>query len=117
MPLAEALALMSPDADIEQGTDVADVLDDKRKSPGYPALLEAIRRDGITVPVLIRPAGRYSSLEDGHHRVAAAVDLGLGTVPWTDVPLCEDGSAVTLTLELPDSITFPVGAVSIGTKE
>lgn len=31
--------------------------------------------------------------------------------------ISEDGSAVTLTLELPDSITFPVGAVSIGTKE
>lgn len=88
MPLAEALTLMSPDADIEQGTDVADVLDDKRQSGHYPALLEAIRRDGITVPVYIQPCGQYPILEDGHHRIAAAVDLGLEVVPWSDVPLC-----------------------------
>lgn len=87
MPLAEALTLMSPDADLDHGTDVADVLGDKRKSPGYPALLEAIRRDGITVPVYIQPCGQYPSLEDGHHRIAAAVDLGLEVVPWSDVPL------------------------------
>jgi ParB-like chromosome segregation protein Spo0J len=90
MPLAEALTLMSPDTDIEQGTDVADVLDDKRQSPQYPALLEAIRREGITVPVLIRPNGQYRSLEDGHHRIAAAADLGLEVVPWSDVPLRVD---------------------------
>jgi ParB-like chromosome segregation protein Spo0J len=87
IPTAEALTLMSPDADPEEGTDVADVLDRKRKSPHYPRLLEDIRRDGITIPVVIDHGGLYPELTEGHHRIAAAVDLGLPAVPWSSVPL------------------------------
>lgn len=85
MPIAEVLDLLSPDASPEQGIDVRDVLDEKRSSESYPKLLEEIRRDGITIPVTITEFhGGMLHLEDGHHRVAAAVDLGLPMVPWTD---------------------------------
>ncbi|MDX3759332.1 ParB N-terminal domain-containing protein [Streptomyces sp. AK02-04a] len=87
IPTAEALTLMSPDAEPEDGTDVADVLDHKRQSPHYPQLLEEIRRDGITVPVVIDYSGPFGELLEGHHRIAAAVDLGLPSVPWSSVPL------------------------------
>jgi ParB-like chromosome segregation protein Spo0J len=90
IPVAEALALMSPDAEPEDGTDVADVLDRKRQSPHYPQLLEEIRRDGITVPVVIDYSGTYGELLEGHHRIAAAVDLGLPSIPWSSVPLRVD---------------------------
>jgi ParB-like chromosome segregation protein Spo0J len=90
MPVAEALGLMSPDAEPEEGLDVADVLDRKRRSPHYPRLLEEIRRDGITVPVTIDHSGAYPELTEGHHRIAAAVDLGLTVVPWSSVPLRTD---------------------------
>lgn len=85
MPLAEVLNLLSPDTNPEQGTDVRDVLEEKRTDKDYPALLEAIRRDGITIPILITPfSGDTLHLADGHHRVAAAMDLGMDMVPWTD---------------------------------
>lgn len=87
IPTAEALTLMSPDTEPDEGTDVADVLDRKRQSPHYPRLLEEIRRDGITIPVVIDHSGRYPELTEGHHRIAAAVDLGLSVVPWSSVPL------------------------------
>lgn len=84
IPTTDALALLSPDADPEDGLDVADALDRKRQSPHYPALLEAIRRDGITVPVVIDFSGTYGELLDGHHRITAAHDAGLTSIPWTD---------------------------------
>lgn len=90
IPIAEALTLMSPDAEPEDGTDVADVLDRKRQSPHYPALLEEIRQNGITVPVVIDYSGTFGELLEGHHRIAAAVDLGLLSVPWSSVPLRVD---------------------------
>jgi ParB-like chromosome segregation protein Spo0J len=83
----EVLAMLSPDVDPDEGTDVADVLPRKRQSPHYPSLLAEIRRDGITVPVVIDFTGRYPELLEGHHRVAAAVDAGLSTIPWSSVPL------------------------------
>lgn len=87
IPVAEALTLMSPDAEPDEGTDVADVLDRKRKSPHYPRLLENIRQEGITIPIVIDYSGLYPELTEGHHRIAAAVDLGLPVVPWSSVPL------------------------------
>jgi ParB-like chromosome segregation protein Spo0J len=87
IPTAEALTLMSPDAEPEEGTDVGDVLDRKRQSLHYPRLLEEIRQDGITVPVVIDHSGPYPELTEGHHRIAAAVDLGLPSIPWSSVPL------------------------------
>jgi len=87
IPTAEALTLMSPDTEPDEGTDVADVLGRKRRSLHYSRLLEEIRRDGITVPVVIDHSGPYPELLEGHHRIAAAVDLGLPVVPWSSVPL------------------------------
>lgn len=86
---SEALHLMSPDADPAIGTDVADTLADKRRSPGYPTLLADIRAHGITIPIHIAnvPGVAYRELLDGHHRVAAADELGLTSIPWTTVPL------------------------------
>lgn len=89
MPLSEALAMWSPDADhLGCGSDVADVLHLKRSSPEYPRLLDEIRTHGITVPVHVGPVtAGFRELLDGHHRIAAAVDAGLAVVPWTTVPL------------------------------
>jgi ParB-like chromosome segregation protein Spo0J len=90
IPIVDALTLMSPDAEPEDGTDVADVLDRKRQSPHYPQLLEEIRQNGITIPVVIDYSGTFGELLEGHHRIAAAVDLGLPSVPWSSVPLRVD---------------------------
>ncbi|MFE7233925.1 ParB/RepB/Spo0J family partition protein [Streptomyces sp. NPDC057596] len=85
IPLAEALALSTPDADDLDGCHTArDLTGIKRRSPHYQELLDSIHRHGITTPVVIRtsPDGRY--LADGHHRLTAAVDVGLTHIPWTD---------------------------------
>lgn len=84
---ATVLAMLSPDIE-DCGVDgytVADTIPVKRETPYYPGLLAEIARDGITVPVIIqRDESGAPWLRDGHHRVTAAVDLGLPTVPWTD---------------------------------
>lgn len=81
---AAVLAMLSPDTGID-GDTVADTLQDKRATPYYPGLLAEIARDGITVPVLIQQDENGADwLMDGHHRVTAALDIGLPTVPWTD---------------------------------
>jgi ParB-like chromosome segregation protein Spo0J len=87
---ADVLAMLSPDVDPDEGTDVADVLPRKRRSPHYAGLLAEIRRDGITVPVVIDFTGPHPELLEGHHRIAAAIDAGLPTVPWSSVPLRVD---------------------------
>jgi hypothetical protein len=82
IPVIEVLALISPDS--KNSATVAATLPTKRHSPHYPALLAAVRRDGVTSPLVIRtgPDGRY--LADGHHRVAAAHEAGITHVPFTD---------------------------------
>jgi ParB-like chromosome segregation protein Spo0J len=85
--VVEVLVMLSPDTEAGEGMDVADVLPRKRQSPHYARLMEEIRREGITVPVVIDFSGAFPELLEGHHRVAAAVDLGLPAVPWSSVPL------------------------------
>ena len=50
----------------------------------YAALVEAIRRFGFLQPVLVRPhpddARRFIAC-DGHHRVRAAMEVGLASIP------------------------------------
>jgi hypothetical protein len=46
-------------------------------------LTSSIQRDGIRVPILLGNDGR---VWDGHHRIAAADRLGLGSVPVKIVP-------------------------------
>jgi hypothetical protein len=85
---AAVLGMHSPDTE-DCGVDgftVGDTIAIKRGTPYYPGLLAEIARDGITVPVIIQHDESGTPwLMDGHHRVTAAVDLGLPTVPWNDV--------------------------------
>lgn len=59
-------------------------LDRRHADTGYLTKLEeAIRENGITMPVLVGSDGR---LWDGHHRLRLAVRLGIGYVPVEIVP-------------------------------
>lgn len=88
IPTTDVLDMVTPD-DEDEGEDrtVRDVLDSKRQNPDYLALLEDVRKNGITIPLFIRTQNGTPWLADGHHRVAIALDLGIDMVPWTDVPL------------------------------
>ncbi|MBE4761776.1 ParB N-terminal domain-containing protein [Streptomyces caniscabiei] len=66
---------------------VRDVLDHKRTSAHYAELLDEIRQDGIALPVMIRTYRGQPWLVDGHHRIAAAFDLGISHVIWSDLPV------------------------------
>lgn len=59
---------------------VREILDLKRSDPEYADLVDSIRHHGIGIPVLIY--GRM--VHHGGHRIAAAQDLGLEEIPWTD---------------------------------
>ncbi|MGH3584871.1 MAG: ParB/Srx family N-terminal domain-containing protein [Pseudonocardia sp.] len=86
IPVNEALDLMSGEAMVCAWGDtntVRDGLDVKRSSPHYQDLVADIRAHGFRAPVLIRTsAGGNRVLAEGHHRVTAAFDLGLDTVPF-----------------------------------
>ena len=85
---ADVLDMWTPDDDgTEDCYTVRDVLDSKRQDPEYAELLESIRRNGIELPVMVRTRGGEPWLVDGHHRVAAAIDLGIETLVWSDLPL------------------------------
>lgn len=84
MPVAEILLMDSCDLEGQIGLyDVADILPTKRADEGYDRLVASIRKHGIAVPVLVVDG----CVMEGHHRIAAAVDLGLTVVPWTDIEL------------------------------
>jgi hypothetical protein len=88
IPIAQVLDLMTVDDD--GATDcftVGDILPHKRTSPHYPELLEEIRERGMEEPIIIRTAWGKPWLVDGHHRVAAAVDLGMTHLVWSDLRL------------------------------
>ncbi|TQF03911.1 hypothetical protein E6W39_18840 [Kitasatospora acidiphila] len=59
---------------------VRDVLEIKRDDSHYADLMDSIRHHGIGLPILIY--GR--EVHNGHHRIAAAFDLGLEEIPWTN---------------------------------
>lgn len=86
--VADILGMLTPDDDgTPDALYVQDVLDHKRTSEHYPALLEEIRAAGIAVPVMIRTFKGQPWLVDGHHRVAAALDAGITHLVWSDLPL------------------------------
>lgn len=88
IPVTVVLDMLTPDDDdTVDCLYVRDVLDHKRNSEHYPELLEEIRRDGMTLPVMIRTFDGQPWLVDGHHRVAAAIDLGITQLVWSDLPL------------------------------
>ncbi|WP_157536545.1 hypothetical protein [Kitasatospora mediocidica] len=68
------------DASYEVISTVREVLEIKRNDPDYADLVDSIRHHGIGFPVLIY--GR--AVRHGHHRIAAAVDLDLTEIPWTN---------------------------------
>lgn len=83
IPLYEVLDRKS--GDNFPGT-VIGILDKKTKDPWYPALVEAIREEGFWNPIHIDSDGW---VVDGHHRIAAAMELGMEFIPvvskeWPD---------------------------------
>ena len=80
--LSEVLTMQSPDA-IARGVDtVGDVLDEKRQDDSYAYHLREVREHGIDSlpPIVIS----FGCVCDGHHRIAACVDLGITEIPFTD---------------------------------
>lgn len=88
IPIAVVLDMLTPDSgDTLDDLYVRDILNHKRTSEHYAALLDEIRAEGISLPVMIRTYNGQPWLVDGHHRVAAALDLGITTLVWSDLPL------------------------------
>lgn len=88
IPVADVLDMLTPDDDdTPDALYVRDVLDHKRTSEHYADLLDEIRADGIALPIMIRTFNGKPWLADGHHRVAAAIDLGITTLVWSDLPM------------------------------
>lgn len=88
IPIETVLNMLTVDDDTT--TDcltVADILDHKRCSDHYADLLDDIRDRGMTLPISINTFCGKPWLTDGHHRVAAAVDLGMTHLIWSDVIL------------------------------
>jgi len=87
IPVSEALDMRSGEAMVCGWGDtdtVRDGLTYKRASSHYQDLLTNIRHNGINTPVLIEISGHgYKTLVEGHHRITAALDLGLDAVPFT----------------------------------
>lgn len=88
IPVTDVLDMLTPDDDeTPDALYVQDILDHKRRSPHYADLLDEIRRNGIALPIMIRSFNGRPWLVDGHHRVAAALDLGITSLVWSDLPL------------------------------
>lgn len=88
IPVTEVLDMLTPDDDeTPDCLHVRDVLDHKRQSEHYAGLLDEIRADGMALPIMIRTFHGQPWLVDGHHRVAAALDLGMTHLVWSDLPV------------------------------
>lgn len=88
IPLTDVLDMLTPDDDdTPDALYVRDVLPHKRTSEHYPRLLNEIRTNGIALPIMIRTLNSRPWLVDGHHRVAAAQDLGITHLIWSDLPI------------------------------
>jgi hypothetical protein len=80
--ITEVLEMRSADSSSENPLPVAALLDHKRGNDTYLETLESVRRYGVQHPILIR----YEELCNGHHRIAACVDLGIEQIDFTDDP-------------------------------
>jgi tryptophan synthase alpha subunit len=88
IPVTDVLEMLTPeDDDTPDALYVRDVLPHKRTSAYYAGLLDEIRADGIALPIMIRTYRGQPWLVDGHHRVAAAQDLGITHLIWSDLPV------------------------------
>lgn len=70
------------------------LLDEKRDDPHYPDVLESIRQNGFIRPLNADIAHEELRLSDGHHRLAAAIELGMEAVPVyiAEWPIISDDS-------------------------
>lgn len=89
MPVSEIMTFHAGDA--YRGETMVEVLDRKRKDPDYhyAALLADVERDGIMFPIEVYvDSNDEKHVSNGHHRLAAAVELGHEFVPviygWFD---------------------------------
>lgn len=69
---------------------VREALEDKRSDPHYPEVVEALRIEGFTKGVRVHPDARR--VTDGHHRIAAAIELGWRYVPFEWAADCDEDS-------------------------
>lgn len=58
------------------------VLDEKGEDYEYSFALEFLKREGFTEPLVCIKKGGFKSHGDGHHRLAAAIDLGYKYIPY-----------------------------------
>lgn len=87
LPLADVLDMKS--GDNWPGT-VIGILDKKMRDPWFQPLVDRIREEGFTVPIRV---DSDHWVVDGHHRIAAAVMLGMEWIPviseeWPDHDHC-----------------------------
>ena len=77
------------------------------ESEQFDVLVRAIRERGFLQPVLVRElqdsdgdvTGLYEII-DGHHRVRAAAEVGLPTIPYCNVGPVDDATAIGLALSM-----------------
>lgn len=72
----------------------ADMLAKKRNDGHYPDIVTSLKVHGFIRPLNADVHRGHLALSDGHHRVAAALDLGMECVPVyvTDHPIISDDS-------------------------
>lgn len=58
-----------------------DMLECKRADTQYPWIVESLKTNGFVRPLNATTCWGQLQLSDGHHRVAAAIDMGMDTVP------------------------------------
>lgn len=51
----------------------------RKEEPGFDRIVESVREIGVVNPIWLRPDGK--TLIFGHRRLAAALEVGLSTVP------------------------------------
>ncbi|UKH48484.1 ParB-like nuclease domain protein [Microbacterium phage Katzastrophic] len=65
------------------------LLDEKRQDGHYPDVLQSLEEHGFIRPLNADTECGQLQLSDGHHRLAAAIDLGMEVVPvyvsWENV--------------------------------
>lgn len=66
------------------------VLEEKREDYHYDDVVESLRTNGFTKGIRIHPT--YRRVIDGHHRLTAAIDLGLRYVPVETHAHCDTDS-------------------------
>jgi len=59
----------------------ADVLEDKRNDYNYQDIVTSLRTWGFVRPLTARVADGQLQFGDGHHRLAASIELGWAVVP------------------------------------